>query len=451
MVMTITVTIITIMRKAMKFYNRENELKILNDVEQSSKDCSKMTFIVGRRRIGKTALIKEGYKNKNFIYFFISKKNEKLLCEEFVKNLSQAGIKVYGSFTKFSEIFSFLMNYAETEKITLVIDEFQEFQKINSSIYSDIQNIWDQHKKHSKMNLVLSGSIYSLMKKIFENNKEPLFGRADKKINLSPFDINTIKEIYLDICPEYNSEDFLAFYIITGGIAKYIELFYNNKLYSLNKILDFFFSSNSILLDEGKNLLIEEFGKDYATYFSILALIADSKTSRTEIESILEKNIGGYLDRLENEYSIIKKIKPIFSRPGGRTQKYIINDNFLSFWFRYVYKYKSAVEIENFNSLKQFIKKDFKTFSGKFLEKYFIEKLKLSGEFTNIGNYWEKGNQNEIDIVAVNEFDKKALFAEVKLNKEKINLNKLKAKSEKLLKKLNGYSIEYKAFSLNDM
>jgi len=125
-------------------------------------------------------------------------------------------------------------------------------------------------------------------------------------------------------------------------------------------------------LDEGKNLLIEEFGKEYTTYFSILSLISSSKTARSEMESILEKNIGGYLDRLENEYSIIKKVKPIFAKEGSRTVKYEIIDNFFNFWFRFIYKYKSTIEIENYEYVKEIIKRDFSTYSGRFLEKYFI-------------------------------------------------------------------------------
>ena len=139
-----------------------------------------MTVIVGRRRIGKTKLIQEAYKEK--IYLFVSKKNEALLCEEFITIIQDAmNIKVFGKIIKFKELFEYLMELSKTKYFTLVIDEFQEFLQINDSIYSDMQNIWDNYKDNSKMNLVLSGSIYSLMKKIFEDKKEPLFGRANNK------------------------------------------------------------------------------------------------------------------------------------------------------------------------------------------------------------------------------------------------------------------------------
>jgi len=436
----------------MKFYNRENELEILHDIELQSRNSAKMSFIVGRRRIGKTSLIKESYKNSKFFYLFVSKKSESLICEEFVSTIeSSSGIKFYGKFSKFADLFAYLMESSKKIPFTLAIDEFQEFDKINSSIYSDMQNLWDSNKNESKMNLILCGSIYSMMKKIFENNKEPLFGRSDKKIYLKSFNVSVLNEILRDYYPKALPEDILTFYIVTGGIAKYVEILVNEKAFTHDSIIDYLFSSNSLFLEEGKNILIEEFGKEYGTYFSILSLISNSKTSRSEIESILEKDIGGYLNKLENEYSILKKVKPILSKPSSRIQKYFIDDNFLNLWFKYIYTNKSTVEIENFEVLKKYVKSDFKTYSGRFLEKYFIDKLSTDKKYSQIGTYWESGNKNEIDIVALNKFDKKALIAEVKLNPEKISIANLKYKAEHLTSKLKGYDIEYKGFSLEDI
>ncbi len=434
----------------MKFYNREKELKNLHNVQTQSTVSSKMTVIVGRRRIGKTSLIKQAYKEK--VYLFVSKKNEALLCEEFISIISNTlDIKILGSFSSFAKLFEYLMQLSQTKAFTLVIDEFQEFLQINNSIYSDMQNIWDEYKDTSKMNLVLSGSIYSLMKKIFEDKKEPLFGRANNKIHLKAFTVDTLEEILKDNYPIYTKADLLSFYIFTGGVAKYVEILVDKKAFTFEEQLNVIFDENSLFLEEGKNLLIEEFGKHFTTYFSILSLISSSKTARTQMESILEKNIGGYLDRLENEYSIIKKVKPIFAKEGSRSVKYEITDNFFNFWFRFIYKNKSAIEIENYEYVKDIVRRDFSTYSGKFLEKYFIEKLKLSNNFSNIGTYWESKNQNEIDIVAINEADKTMLIGEVKINPKKIDLEILKKKSKKLTAKYSQYDVEYIAYSLGNL
>jgi hypothetical protein len=314
-----------------------------------------------------------------------------------------------------------------------------------------MQNLWDSYKDRTKLNLVLSGSVYSLMKKIFEDKKEPLFNRADMKIHLKPFNIATLEEILSEHYEGFTQEDILSFYTLTGGVAKYVELFVTFEAFSLNKQLDLIFDENSLFLEEGKNLLVEEFGKEYTSYFSILSLIASGKTSRSEIQNILQKDIGGYLDRLEKEYSIIKRVKPIFAKEGSRVLKYALEDNFFSFWFRFIYKYKSAIEIENYEYVKNIVQRDYATYSGKFLEKLFIEKLKQTNNYSNIGTYWERGNKNEIDIVAINEEKKTMLIAEVKRNPKKISLEKLKTKAQKLLQKHPEYSVEYVGYSLEDI
>jgi len=436
----------------MRFYNRENELKLLDNTRKSSLVKSKMTVVIGRRRIGKTSLIMKSVELQDFIYLFVSKKNEPLLCREFQIEIEEkTGLKAFGEITRFKDLFEFLMVSAQSKPFTLILDEFQEFFNINPSVYSDMQNLWDKYKDTSKINLILCGSVYSLMKRIFENSNEPLFGRANEKIQLKPFSPDILKTILAENNPGYTKHDLLAFYIFTGGVPKYIELFIDKSVFTLEQILNEIFRENSILLEEGKNLLIEEFGKEYSTYFSILSLIASSKNSRQEIESILQKNVGGYLDRLEKEYSIIKRNKPAFSKPEGRMQIYYIEDNFLNFWFRFVYKYRSAIEIENFGYIKEIVNRDFSSWSGKFLEKYFIEKLILEKNFSQIGNYWEKGANNEIDIIAINELEKKALVAEVKINSQKINLEILKNKAIQIIPKLKDYTIEYMGFSIDDM
>lgn len=427
-------------------------MQLLDEVRESSLGSSKMTVLVGRRRIGKTSLLKQASQDQDFIYLFVSRKNEILLCREFQTEIEEkAGLKAFGEITRFKNLFEFLMTSSRSKPFTLIIDEFQEFSNINPSVFSDMQNLWDQNKDTSKLNLILCGSVYSLMKKIFENNKEPLFGRANEKINLKPFNPVILKTILSENNPGYTNDDLLAYYIFTGGVPKYIGLFVDKSVFTLNQIINEIFRKNSILLEEGKNLLIEEFGKEYATYFSILSLISASKNSRQEIESILQKSAGGYLDRLELDYSLIRKNKPIFSKPDSRLQNYIIEDNFLNFWFRFIYRYKSAIELENFEYLKKIIRRDFRGWSGRFLEKYFIEKFTIEENFSEIGNYWEKGANNEIDIVAVNEMDRRAVIADVKINPGKINLELTAQKASRITTKLKGYSIEYRGLSIDDM
>jgi hypothetical protein len=436
----------------MRFYNREKELELLGRIDSLSDSEAQMTVLIGRRRIGKTSLLRHFIADKPAVYLFLAKKSETLICVELIEEIKQSlGVEFYGEFKQFKDLFRFLLDLSKKQHFTLILDEFQEFTYINPAVYSEMQNYWDAVKNESKMNLILCGSVYSLMKKIFENSKEPLFGRATNRIHLKPFTINTLKEILSDNFPVFTNDDLLAFYLFTGGVAKYVELLVSRKAFTLNDILNEIFSENSILLDEGKNILIDEFGKEYSTYFSVLTLIASSKTSRSDIESVLEISVGGYLERLENDFGLIRKVRPVFSKQGTRSIKYTINDNFLNFWFRFIYKYRSAIEIENFDYVRTIVERDYATYSGVILEKYFIEKMISSQQYSSLGTYWEKANQNEIDIVAINEMEKKAVFVEVKRKTENINLTILKEKSTKLVQSLTGYEFNYKGLSIDDM
>jgi AAA+ ATPase superfamily predicted ATPase len=436
----------------LKFYNREKEIALLEKIRQKSAETAQMTFVVGRRRIGKTSLLVNSFAGEKAVYFFCEKKNEALLCEEFIEEIqSKLGVAVYGAIRNFRDVFGYLMNLSKNENFTLIIDEFQEFRNINPAVYSEMQNLWDQHKSGSKLNLILCGSVYSLMKQIFENSKEPLFGRATARLHVKHFDVKTIKEVIGDHYPEFTSEDLLAFYLFTGGVAKYVELLVDAKAFTPEKIVDEIFSENSMFLDEGKNVLVDEFGKDYGNYFSILMLIASSKTSRSEMEAIMGITLGGYLDKLENEFGLITKIRPILSKPAAKAVKYRINDNFLNFWFRFVYKYRGAVEMGNFSYVKNIIKRDYSTYSGQILERYFRTKISAEENLSQIGAYWEAGNRNEIDIVAINEYEKTAIVAEVKRQAKNINLDTLRKKAENLVANLNGYAIDFRGLSMEDM
>ncbi len=440
----------------MKFYDRENELAELKRIQTLSfTDHSRLTVITGRRRIGKTSLVMKAVKDAPTIYLFVSRKNEASLCAEYIPLISQAlstyvpeGIKAFRS------LFQYLLEQAKSKAFNLVIDEFQEFYNINESIYSDMQNLWDSYRMDTHMNLIVSGSAYSLMQKIFRNSKEPLFGRADNIIKLSAFSIATLKKIMHDYQPNHTADDLLALYSFTGGIPKYVELFCDNGTLDVEGMISFMARDNSPFVDEGKYLLIEEFGKNYATYFSILNAISGGINTQSAIEAALgEKSIGGQLKRLIEDYNVITRRRPILSKKGTQAIRYEITDNFLRFWFNYFDRYRSLVEIKNYVGLQQIIKADYPTYSGHCLELYFKQLLAETSQYREIGSWWDlKNGQNEIDIVALKLEKDKALVIEVKRQKKNFKPELLKQKVEHLKNKvLPKYNIDMQCLSLEDM
>lgn len=435
----------------MKFYDRVQELESLREIESMSAESAQMTMMVGRRRVGKTTLLRNAFVATPTLYFFIGRKNEILLCEEFTEEIEAKLGETFGKFSSFAQLFKVLMQLSKRKNFTLIIDEFQEFKNINPSLFSDMQNIWDANKEESRINLVICGSIYSMMKQIFENSKEPLYGRATARMRIHPFETSTLKEIMADNYPDYKAEDLLAFYLLTGGVAKYIEQLVIRKAFTKDKILKAVLSPGSYFLEEGKDVLIEEFGRDYNNYFSILSLIAASKTARGDIESTLNMPVGGYLDKLENDYNVIRRVRPFMAKEGSRNNKYRIVDNFLQFWFRFIYKYRSAVEIGNLDYVRQIVERDYETYSGYILEKYFRQQLAESKSYSDVQSYWDRKGENEIDIIAVNDLEKQLLIGEVKRNRTRINLHILENKATEIAKRYTDYKIEYRAFSPEDM
>lgn len=441
---------------SMEFYNRISELSELQRVQNLSfNDHSRLTVVTGRRRIGKTSLILKSVEGLPTVYLFVGRKAEATLCSEFIPVITQSlDTFVPAEIRTFRTLFQYLMELASNRSFNLVIDEFQEFYNINESVYSDMQHIWDTYRKRSKMNLIVSGSVYSLMRKIFQDKKEPLFGRADNIIKLSAFDLSTLKEIMHDHKPGYTNDDLLALYSFTGGVPKYVELFCDNGALSVDEMISFMVRENSPFTDEGKNLLIEEFGKNYATYFSILGAISGGINTQPEIEAALgDKSIGGQIKRLIEDYNIIIRQRPILAKEGSHTARYEIEDNFIRFWFNYFDRHRSLIEIKNFIGLQSIIKSDYPTYSGVMLERYFKQQFAESFQYRAIGSWWElKGYQNKIDIVALKLEKNQAVVAEVKRQKKNFKPELLAKKVEHLKHKLlSKYQIEVLCLSLEDM
>lgn len=435
----------------MKFYDRQIETETLHRIEVTSREYAQMTVITGRRRIGKTTLIKHAYEGREMIYFFVARKSEALLCQELTEILRDILGENLGDFTSMARLFSAIMQIASRRHFTLVFDEFQNFKYVNESFFSDMQNIWDSYKESARINLILCGSLYSMMTKIFDDRKEPLYGRATSRIRLRPFPLYTLKEILGDYYPDYTPDDLLTMYMITGGVAKYVEQLITNRAFSKVDIIRYVLSYGSYFIDEGKEVLSDEFGKDYGNYFSILSAIATGSNERGEIKSVTGIEAGGYLDKLENAYDLLYRYRPYLASVNSRNVKYGIKDNFLNFWFRFIYKYRSAVEIGNLDYVRDKVMADYDTFSGWILERYFRQLYREMGIYNIVTNYWEKDGKNEIDLIAVNEADKEIIFGEVKRNPDRISIHKLEEKAYAIIQKKKNWHTSFVALSLEDM
>ncbi|MBR6030551.1 MAG: ATP-binding protein [Bacteroidaceae bacterium] len=439
----------------MKFFGREYEIQKLRETKALSQRAAQFTVLTGRRRIGKTSLVMNAFENDAFLYFFVTRSTESVLCEEFVEEItSKLQIPVLGKAERFADIFDFVMELSKTRPLTLMIDEFQDFSRVNGAIFSQMQKIWDQKKGEAKINLIVCGSVYSMMTKLFRDKKEPLYGRQTEFLKLEPFTPSVMKEILEYYHPGYTKEDLLAIYAYTGGVAKYVELLMDAEATTWDKMLRRIVAKNSYFIYEGKNMLIEEFGRDYGRYFDILKLIATGHNTRGDIEGILHAEVSGYMTRLENDYGLIAKNKPMFQKSANKNIVYEVNDLFLQFWFRFIYKYNHFIEANAYGKLAEIIERDYETYTGKVLERYFKDVMRESGQLTHIDKWWDRRGENEIDIIAADDLEKWVTFYEVKRQRSEIDLSALEKKVQRF-KEVTGefkrYEVSLAGLSMEDM
>ena len=123
----------------------------------------------------------------------------------------------------------------------------------------------------------------------------------------------------------------------------------------------------------------------------------------------------------------------------------------MRFWFRFIWPYQSLIERQQMAALRQNISNSYEQFSGKTLERYFKEKFMETGAYTMAGNWWDRNGVNEIDMIALNEFEHKGIVAEIKRNPDKISITTLEGKVLALPKEFDKYNLSSMALSIEDM
>ncbi|MDR0508965.1 MAG: ATP-binding protein [Candidatus Methanoplasma sp.] len=435
----------------MRFYAREKELEALKRIKEQSERSSTFTVMMGRRRIGKTTLMIKSAEGSRSVYLFVSRVAEPLLCEKLQKTAEEAGVEIAGSAMKFRDLLKALMISSRKEPLTVMIDEFQEFKYVNPAIYGEIQEIWDLYKDTTKVNLIVSGSVHSMMVRLFEDSNEPLFGRATSKIELRPFTIKMMKAILKEHNPNYVPGDILTLYMLTGGIPEYLGALMDSGRNTADKMIDGIMSVDSVFIRDGKEIVASEFGKDYKTYFSIMQLIAGGKNRRSEIDEILGLDTGSYLQRLEKEYSFIRQNSPIFSEPGSRNSRWCVADMYLRFYFRFILPNYDYVESGRLDLLNRAVRSGLDGYMGRVLEDYFRLRIVEEEAYTEVGGYWSRKGDVEIDIIVVNGFDKEADIIEVKRNPKKLDMNALRAKADAVKHELKDYEVRFRGLSEDDV
>jgi hypothetical protein len=416
----------------MKFVDRIEELKTLKDRLNSNE--FELIIIYGRRRIGKTRLILEAVKDTEYIYYLAVEGDN---LRHFKRFASRTVPEIAYVQEDFESYFNFLKN-----KI-VIIDEFPHLIKEDSKVVSIFQRIVDLILRDTKTKLVLLGSSISMMSDRVLSYSSPLYGRRTSSIKLKPLKLFHLKELF----PDLSWEELVEIYGFTDGIPYYLEKVKPPFWKWLEKELK---SPDTFLKDEVDFLMKYEFS-EASTYKKILEAIASGKTTPKEIRDHIKAKHSDITPYLKNliETEFVTRETPVNESPNSRKGRYYVADNFVTFWFRYIYPNLSAIEEGAFDITE--IRQNYSQYLGLVFEKVakqFLVELNRHGglpfKFSRIGRWWHKSE--EIDLVALNEREKRALFVEVKWRKLNGNeverlLKNLERKAE--LIKLNGYEKHY--------
>lgn len=444
----------------MKFIGRKEEL---GKLEAEYQRDGSFVVVYGRRRVGKTTLIKEFIKNKTAFYYLATEELEVQSMKRLAGVIGRAtnnSLLNKAVFNDWLDLFQLVADYKPNEKKILVIDEFPYLVKTNPAFPSILQNAWDELLKDNNVMLILSGSLIGMMLKHTLSYDSPLYGRRTAQMRLSSLPFN---DVYM--ASGLTFERAVEQYAITGGVPKYLEFFEDGREL-VDQIKDVVLNKSGFLYEEPFFLLRSE-SLSAVNYFSIIKTIADGNHKLGKIASALNQDtssITPYLSTL-TELGFIEKRIPVTEKNPEKTRKglYFISDNFIRFWFHYVYPYKGELELDNVQIVLDEINKDFKekfvAFAYEDICKEIFQNLCKKGSIdfvpSRIGSYWlnDFNNDTEIDVMAIDNQNKRIFVGECKYHNKSVDAQvyfSLKEKVEnndEIKKGFTGFELIYGLFS----
>ena len=408
----------------MKFIDRNSELSFIKQEFNASK--ASFVVIYGKRRIGKTELIKESAKNNKLLYFLGRQVNDKDNLDQISQTCASffnETLLIGQPFNNWDQFFSYLATHLK-ENTFIVFDEYPYFVSAKPGLSSIFQKWWDESlKKIPFCKLIICGSSFGMMIEETLSEKSPLYGRRTGQIHVKPMSFYNSWIFF----PDKPFSQFLEFYSIAGGNPEYLTRFsrYQSTQVAVNQEV---FNTHSPLYDEIDFLLKEEL-REPKNYYSILKSLA---LNRNKISDLIEQtgieksSLHTYLYYLEN-LGLIEKEIPITEKHPEKSRKglYRIKDQFVHFWFQFVLPYRREIEIEDTHFITDQIREyfpktvqdNYQRIASEIIAKY----SKTIGRIERMGRYWD--NQIEIDNVGINEKDQTIFFIECKWSNKLVGVN----------------------------
>ncbi len=407
------------------FLGRKKELAELNVLYSQ---CKFQLFVLyGRRRVGKTTLLKEFCKGKEAIFYSAEQSNEKMNLEKFSGQIFEYYKEEnLGSFLSWENAFGYIEQRQKDKQLILVLDEFPYLANGSPALLSTLQHLIDHKLKDGKLFLILCGSYMGFMEKQVLGAKSPLFGRRTAQLHMKPFDYRT----GIEFLSGFSEAERLMLFSAFGGTAMYLQQVDNNRSVEEN-IQDSFLKSTGYLYEEPLLLMRQEV-QEPGVYCAMIEAIAKGAVKAGEIAAKTGEETAKCLKYIAvlRELGILYKEVPFGEKDNSRKAQYGICDPMFRFWYRYVSPNKTLIETDAGRIVwEKRIKPDFSNYMGHAFElicKEYLLYKNSRGElpflFTNIGRWWgtnrEKHREEEIDIIAGDEED--YLICECKWKNEKL-------------------------------
>jgi AAA+ ATPase superfamily predicted ATPase len=444
-----------------QFIGRVGELKTLE--EEYARDDG-FVVIYGRRRVGKTTLIKEFIKGKKALYFLATEETETNVVRDFAARVGGfIGDETLrnANYRNWHDLFRRFADYKPDEKKVLIIDEMPYLVKVNPAFASVLQKAWDERLKNQNVMLIVCGSLIGMMKKTALNYDSPLYGRRTAQIRLMPLRFSEIYAVSGDSFAVAAEK-----YAITGGVPKYFEFF--DAARSLrDEIARTILSKNGFLYEEPSFLLKEEV-REPVNYFSIVRTMAAGNHKIGNIAGLLELSPGKLTPYMKTliDLGFVEKRLPVTEKNAEKSRKglYFISDNFMRFWFKYVYPFRGELELDNteivFEQLDRNFVSSFVALAYEDICRDIFARLCAAKRIpftpSKIGSYWQSDLQKQaaqIDVTAVDNSHKTVFAGECKYRDKEVDADvyfELKAKTERsaaLKKVFAGHKFIYGVFS----
>lgn len=407
---------------------RIDELQKLNELYE--KDTFQFLTMYGRRRVGKTTLLQEFAKDKKVIFFSAQEKNDSLNLNDFSYVVQSSINHIFiAPFPSWKDALDYITEASKKEKIVLIIDEFPFLAKPNPSIKSIIQHEIDHAWKNLNILLILCGSSVSFMINDVLGYESPLYGRITSSMEVLPFDYFEASKFF----PNYSNNDKLLAFGILGGIPRYLNAFDPSLTISeniTNNILD----KNAFLYEEPMMLLRSEL-REPLVYNSILETIAKGNNRINTIATSIHEEqtkCNKYISTLLS-IRLIKKNVPCGEPNTARNTTYELTDNYLRFWYHYLFTNKNYYEILGNSEATNTIMNSISDYMGLTFEKiceqyiyYLAKSKKLPFIPSYIGKWWGTNqytkSQDDVDVLALDKAKESGIFVECKYTSSPVPL-----------------------------